>query len=324
MEAPRAGPSTMKVTEHLAAATDPLVSFEIIPPRRGGDLASLLDLIENLAAHRPPFIDITSHAAEVVLDEGPDGPRRRVTRKRPGTLGICALIQNKVGIDAVPHVLCEGFTRDETEDLLIELHYLGIDNIFAVRGDTAKYRKPLDAGRARNEYASDLVDQITAMNHGRFLEDLADAAPTEFCIGVAGYPEKHVEAATLEADVARVKQKVDAGAEYIVTQMFFDNRHYFTFVDECRRQGVDVPIIPGLRIISNVRQLESIPRAFHCEIPAALAEEIRATPDHAPEIGVSWAVDQVQELLASGVPSVHFFVMLSSRAVNAVLARVDV
>ena len=231
----------MKVTEHLANSTGPLISFEIIPPKRGGDLNSLLSLIEDLAVHRPPFIDITSHPAEVVYDQTSDGPRRRVTRKRPGTLGICALIQNKLGIDAVPHVLCETFTREETEDFLIELHYLGIDNVFAVRGDTSEHQKSLDGGRTRNEYASDLVGQITAMNRARFLEDLDNASPTEFCIGAAGYPEKHVDAPTLPADVARVKEKVDAGAEYIVTQMFFDNRHSFTFVDECRTQGINLP-----------------------------------------------------------------------------------
>ena len=314
----------MKVTEHLARATQPPISFEIIPPTRGGDLASLLALIEDLAQHRPPFIDITSHAAEVVYDDTPDGIRRRVTRKRPGTLGICALIQNKYNIDAVPHVLCEGFTREESEDFLIELHYLGIDNVLAVRGDSTGRRKTLDNGRTRNDYASDLVGQITRMNDGRYLEDVADAYPTEFCIGAAGYPEKHFEAPNLRADVKWVKQKVEAGAEYIVTQMFFDNRHYFSFINECRDEGVDVPIIPGLRILTNVRQLTSIPRTFHCEIPETLAHEIGSNPEHARDIGVAWAIEQVTELLESGAPSVHFFVMTKSGAVNAVLAELDI
>ncbi|MGB5168012.1 MAG: methylenetetrahydrofolate reductase [Acidimicrobiia bacterium] len=313
----------MKVIEHLANATGPLFSFEIIPPKRGGDLNSLLALIEDLAVHRPPFIDITSHPAEVVYDETPDGPRRRVTRKRPGTLGICALIQNKLNIDAVPHVLCETFTREETEDFLIELHYLGIDNVFAVRGDTSEHRKSLDGGRTRNNYAIDLVGQITAMNQAQFLEGLDNVSPTEFCVGAAGYPEKHVDAPSLTEDVARVKEKVDAGAEYIVTQMFFDNRHYFSFVDECRRQGIAVPIIPGLRIITNARQLTSIPHTFHCEIPQALAGEIDAAPQHARDIGIAWAVEQTRELLEGGAPSAHFFVMASSNAVNAVLAKLD-
>jgi len=302
----------MKVTEHLAAATDPLISFEIIPPTRGGDLASLLALIEDLTQHHPPFIDITSHAAEVVYDDTSDGIRRRVTRKRPGTLGICALIQNKYNIDAVPHVLCEGFTREESEDFLIELHYLGIDNVLAVRGDSTGRQKPLRDGRSRNDYASDLIDQITAMNDGRYLEDVAD-----------GYPEKHFEAPNLRADVQRVKQKVEAGAEYIVTQMFFDNEHYFSFVDECRNEGIDVPIIPGLRILTNPRQLTSIPRTFHCDIPEALAHEINSTPDHARDIGVAWTTEQATELLEKGVPSVHFFVMAHSGAVNSVLSELD-
>ncbi len=314
----------MKVTEHLANATGPLISFEIIPPKRGGDLASLLSLIEDLAGHHPTFIDITSHSAEVVYEDTPEGIRRRRTRKRPGTLGICALIQNKLNIDAVPHVLCEGFTREETEDFLIELHYLGIDNVLAVRGDSLGREKRPAEGRTCNEHASDLIDQIAAMNHGRFLDDLTDASPTGFSIGAAGYPEKHFEAPNLTADILHVKQKVEAGAEYIVTQMFFDNRHYFAFVDECRAQGIDVPIIPGLRILTNPSQLTSIPRSFHCEIPEALAHEIESTPHRAREIGVTWATDQARELLESGTPSIHFFVLASSRSVDAVLAGLDV
>jgi methylenetetrahydrofolate reductase (NADPH) len=276
-------------------------------------------LIEDLAKHRPPFIDITSHAAEVVYDETPDGVRRRVTRKRPGTLGICALIQNKYNIDAVPHVLCEGFTREESEDFLIELHYLGIDNVLAVRGDSTGRQKPLHDGRSRNDFASDLTSQITRMNDGRYLEEVVDAFPTDFCIGAAGYPEKQFEAPNLKADVEQAKRKVDAGAEYIVTQMFFDNQHYFSFVDECRHQGIDVPIIPGLRVLTSERQLTSIPRTFHCDIPEALAHEIASTPHHARDIGVAWAIAQVSELIDSGASSVHFFVMAKSGAVNAVL-----
>ncbi|MCG8457127.1 MAG: methylenetetrahydrofolate reductase, partial [Holophagales bacterium] len=224
----------MKVTEHLAEADGPLISFEIIPPLRGGDIRSLLSLIDDLVKHRPPFIDITSHAAEVIYDETPDGIQRRIKRKRPGTLGVCALLQNKYNIDAVPHVLCQGFTRQETEDFLIELRYLGIDNVLAIRGDDSGYRKPLDHGRTRNDYASELIAQIADMNKGQYLEDLLDADPADFCVGAAGYPEKHFEAPNLEADVRWVKKKVEAGADYIVTQMFFRNEHYFRFVDMCR------------------------------------------------------------------------------------------
>ncbi|MBT8216325.1 MAG: methylenetetrahydrofolate reductase [NAD(P)H] [Acidimicrobiia bacterium] len=315
----------MRVTEHLERAADPFITFEIIPPTRGGDLASLLGLIEELITHRPPFIDITSHAAEVEYVEGPTGYQKRIKRKRPGTLGVCALIQNKFNVDAVPHILCEGFTRQETEDFLIELRYLDIDNVLAIRGDSSGYEKRLDHGRSRNLYATDLITQITEMNKGIYLEDLLDAAPTEFCIGAAGYPEKHFEAPNLTADIARVKQKVDAGAEYIVTQMFFDNRHYFDFVEACRAQGITVPIIPGIKILATQRQVVSIPRTFHCEIPAALADEVMAAPEaDAPHIGIEWATVQTRELLEAGVPSVHFYVMQSARLVNGVLAALDV
>jgi methylenetetrahydrofolate reductase (NADPH) len=314
----------MKVTEHLARATDPLISFEIIPPLRGGDLDSLLQLIEDLAAFRPPFIDITSHPAEVIYDETPTGYQKRIKRKRPGTLGVCALIQNKFQIDAVPHLLCEGFTREETEDFLIELHYLGIDNVLAIRGDSSGYEKRLDHGRSRNHHAIDLIRQVADMNKGIFLEDLLDASPTSFCAGAAGYPEKHFEAPNLSSDVRWAKTKVEAGAEYLVTQMFFDNAHYFGYVEECRRQGITVPIIPGIKILATQRQLTSIPRNFHCDIPAELAEAVTAAdPDQVTDVGVAWAVDQSRELLDAGVPALHFYVMSSSGAVGRLLAALD-
>ena len=312
----------MKVTEHLANATEPLISFEIIPPLRGGDVRGLLVLIEDLVKYHPPFIDITSHAAEVIYDETPQGIQRRVKRKRPGTLGVCALIQNKYHIDAVPHILCQGFTREETEDFLIELRYLGIDNVLAVRGDDSGFQKPLQYGRSANRYACDLVAQIAAMNRGRYLEeDLLDAEPTSFCVGIGGYPEKHFEAPNLQLDVRRVKEKVDAGAHYVVTQMFFDNAHYFRFVDLCRHQGIDVPIIPGLKILTSENQLTSIPRTFFVEIPAALSDEVIANPGRTVDIGVEWALQQTQELLDRGVPSVHFYVMQSAGAIKKLMAK---
>ncbi len=314
----------MKVTEHLANATGPLITFEIVPPRRGGDLASLLRLAEELVRHRPPYIDITSHSAEIVYTETPEGIRQRVSRKRPGTLGVCALLQNKFRVDAVPHVLCEGFTREETEDFLIELHYLGIDNVFAVRGDPTGYEKALSHGRTRNRYAADLVTQISAMNAGRFLEDVIDASPTTYCIGVAAYPEKHAEAPDLITDVARVKEKIDLGAEYIVTQMFFDNNHYFRLVDQCRAQGITVPIIPGLKVLTTAQHVQTLPKLFHCEIPIALFEEVEANPHRARDIGVVWAVEQARQLLDAGVPSLHFFVTTSSSAVDEVLTGIGI
>ncbi len=309
----------MRVTEHLDRAKAPPISFEIIPPRRGGDLESLLALIQDLSRHRPPFIDITSHAAEVTYEETPTGVMKRVKRKRPGTLGLCALIQNKFYIDAVPHVLCEGFTKEETEDFLIELHYLGIDNVLAIRGDRVGLHKPLN-GRTVNDHASDLVSQIADMNKGVYLEDLLDAAATEFCIGAAGYPEKHVEAPNLQTDVRWVKHKVDAGAEYIVTQMFFDNDHYVRFVAECRRQGVAVPIIPGLKILTTKRHLTSLPSSFHCDIPPALADEVvAADADQVTDVGVAWAIEQSRDLLDRGAPSLHFYVMSNAGAVGRVV-----
>ncbi|MFY9820588.1 MAG: methylenetetrahydrofolate reductase [Thermoanaerobaculia bacterium] len=312
----------MKVTDHLANAKEPLISFEIIPPMRGGDVKGLLGLIDDLVKYHPPFIDITSHAAEVIYEETSQGIQRRVKRKRPGTLGVCALIQNKYHIDAVPHILCQGFTREETEDFLIELRYLGIDNVLAVRGDDSGFQKPLTYGRSANRYACDLVAQIHAMNHGRYLEQgLLDAEPTSFCVGVGGYPEKHFEAANLMLDARRVKEKVDNGAHYVVTQMFFDNRHYFHYADLCGQQGIAVPIIPGLKILTSEKQLSSIPRTFYVEIPAELADEVMANPQHVVDIGVEWAVKQTQELLDRGVPSVHFYVMQSAGAIKKLMAK---
>jgi methylenetetrahydrofolate reductase (NADPH) len=316
----------LKVTEHLANADHPLISFEIIPPLRGGDVKGLLALIDDLVKYHPPFIDITSHAAEVIYDETPTGIQRRVKRKRPGTLGVCALIQNKYHIDAVPHILCQGFTREETEDFLIELRYLGIDNVLAVRGDESGFQKPLQYGRSANRYACDLVAQIDAMNHGRYLEqDLLDAQPTSFCIGVGGYPEKHFEAPNLPLDVRRVKEKIDAGAHYVVTQMFFENRHYFHYLDLCREQGINVPIIPGLKILTSAKQLSTLPRNFFVEIPAELSDEVLAAkPEHVADIGVEWALKQSQELLERGVPSLHFYVMQSAGAIKKLMSKLKI
>ena len=306
----------MKVIEHLEQATGPLISFEIIPPLRGGNAQGLLQLIEDVMPYRPPYIDVTSHAAEVAYEETPDGIRRKVKRKRPGTLGICALIQNKYNVDAVPHMLCYGFTKEETEDFMIELKFLGIDNVLAVRGDHNGPAKPRQSGRTHNEYALDLVSQITAMNRGEYLEDdLLDATPSDFCIGVAGYPEKHYEAPNLSADIRRTKEKVDAGADYIVTQMFFDNTYYHQFVAGCRQAGIEVPIIPGIKILTARSQLASIPRNFKVEIPAALADEAAAAkPNQVMDIGVEWAKMQVEDLIAHDVPAAHFYIMQSSTA----------
>jgi methylenetetrahydrofolate reductase (NADPH) len=313
----------MKVIDHLEKAKEPLISFELIPPKRGGDITQVLRVIDGIIKFKPPFIDITSHSAEVIYEETPGGIKKKVKRKRPGTLGICALIQNKYNVDAVPHILVKGFTREETEDFMIELNYLGIDNILAIRGDDSGYEKPIPMGRSANQNSIELVEQIMKMNRGIYLEDsLLDAKPTNFCVGVGGYPEKHFEAPNLRADIKFAKQKIDAGAEYIVTQMFYDNKFYFDFVEQCREIGIDVPIIPGLKILTSKAQLHSIPKDFHVTIPSALFDEIEnAKSDEILNIGVEWSANQVRELLDKNVPSVHFYVMLNSKPISMVMER---
>jgi len=316
----------MKVIEHLEKSKEPLISFELIPPKRGGDIKSLLSVIDNISKYNPPFIDITSHAAEVVYEETPSGIQKKIKRKRPGTLGICALIQNKYNIDAVPHILTKGFTREETEDFLIEVSYLGIENILAIRGDDSGYDKPIPLGRSVNHYAVDLVKQIVAMNHGHYLEEnLLDAKPSNFCIGVGGYPEKHFEAPNLETDIQHVKAKVDAGADYVVTQMFFDNEAYFKYIEKCKKAGINVPIIPGLKIITGKSHLVSIPKNFYINLPPELVNQIYdAKPEEVLDIGVEWAAKQVEELFNHNIPSVHFYIMLNSTPVIKLMERLKI
>jgi methylenetetrahydrofolate reductase (NADPH) len=316
----------MKVTEHLKNAKEPLLSFEIIPPKRGGDIESLLKVIDDISKFNPPFIDITSHAAEVSYEETSHGIEKRIKRKRPGTLGICALIQKKYNIDAVPHILCQGFTREETEDFLIELQYLEIKNVMAIRGDDKGYKKPLRAGRTANEYAVNLVQQIDDMNHGHYLEDeLLDAKSSDFCIGVSGYPEKHFEAPNLDMDIQFLKQKIDAGAGYVVTQMFFDNREYFNYVEKCRMAGIDVPIIPGIKIITSKKQLTTIPRNFYVDIPNELAVKImNAKSKDVINTGVEWAKTQVDDLLSKNVPGIHFYIMQNSGPIKSLFNKLGI
>ncbi len=313
----------MKVIEHLDKAKQPLISFELIPPKRGGDIKSLLAVLDDLVNYNPPFIDITSHAAEVIYDETEEGIKKRVKRKRPGTLGICALIQNKYNIEAVPHVLCNGFTREETEDFLIEIQYLGIENVLAIRGDENVYQKPIRHGRSINVFAVDLVKQISNMNKGIYLEDnLLDAKASDFCIGVAGYPEKHFEAPNLKSDINYIKEKIKAGAQYIVTQMFYENKDYFDFVAACRNEGIEIPIIPGLKILLAQSNLTSLPKNFHISVPEELADEVHAAkPEHSMEIGVNWAVKQVEELLNNNVPAIHFYIMQNSKPINMLMKK---
>lgn len=311
----------MKIIERFERADEPLISYEIIPPTRGGSVQQVLGIVEELMRFEPPFIDVTSHSAQVYYEEMTDGTWRRcVKRKRPGTLGICAAIKSRFGVEAVPHLLCNGFTREETEDALIELNYLGIQNVMALRGDENDYKKPIRNGRTCNHYAEELVQQVVRMNHGEYLEKLMDAAPTDFCVGVAGYPEKHFEAPNMTWDILNLKRKIDAGAHYIVTQMFFENERYLNFVERCRDVGITVPIIPGLKIISTKTQLQNLPRNFHVSLPESLAAELEeARPEHVADIGAEWAIHQSEELMNAGVPCVHFYIMQSTRLVSRVV-----
>ncbi len=316
----------MKVIEHIEKASNPLISFEIIPLPRGGDIKLLFNVIDEIIKYNPPFIDVTSHSAQVQYEETPHGIQKKVKRKRPGTIGISVAIKNKYNIDTVPHLLCNGFTKEETEDALIELNYLGIENILAVRGDESGYKKPIPVGRSCNIYALELVRQVVCMNNGKYLEEeLLDAAPTNFCIGVGGYPEKHFEAPNLNADIKFAKEKVNAGADYIVTQMFYNNKYYFEYVDKCRQEGINVPIIPGLKILTARSQLTMLPKNFFIEIPSELSSEIlEAKPEHVLDIGVEWSVKQCEELLNKGVPLLHFYIMQNTKPIRKLFTKLKI
>ena len=305
----------MHVIEHLNKASDTLFSFEIIPPPRGKTVRDIIDMVEQIAPVNPPFIDVTSHTAEATYEEKPDGSiKRRIKKKRPGTISICGIIQNRYGIDTVPHLLCTGFTREETEDAIIELNYLGIHNVLAIRGDESNYNKVISSGRTRNIYASDLVKQLADLRQAKFLDDIANSEPIDFCIGVGGYPEKHVEAPNLKTDIAHLKEKIDAGADYVVTQMFFNNADFHQYVKLCREADITVPIIPGIKLIDSMRQLNTLAKHFHVTIPDELVDEIMASPRHVREIGCAWGKKQLAELLDAGVECVHFYVMNDASA----------
>ncbi len=315
----------MKVTDHYAQSKDPLISFEIIPPKRGGSIEAVFNALDQVIRFKPPFIDITSHAAEADFRELPDGTlKRQIKRKRPGTIGLAAAIKHRYNVDVVPHLICKGFTKEETEDALIELHYLGIENVLAIRGDDHAYSKPMDKDRQVNSYASDLVKQIEAMNSGQYLEELIDAHPTNFCIGVGGYPEKHVDAPNMAADIRRLKEKVDAGADYIVTQLFYDNSHYFRFVDNCRKAGIDVPIIPGLKVMTRAEHLNTLPGIFHVDIPVELCEAVQNEPNRAAVHGIEWAKKQSMELLEAGVQGLHYYIMADPKAAIQVIESLPI
>ncbi|KHD90007.1 MAG: 5,10-methylenetetrahydrofolate reductase [Bdellovibrio sp. ArHS] len=300
----------MKVIEHIEKAQAPLFSYEIVPPPRGRSIKDIIEVVEALAPLNPPWIDVTSHSSTSYFQERIDGTiQKKTLKKRPGTLGICGVIQNRFKIDTVAHILCLGFTREETEDALIELSFLGIENVLALRGDTPNFQKQIRVDRTVNSYASGLVSQIKDLRDGKFLDDLDRADSLDFCVGVAGYPEKHFEAACLKNDIQNLKKKVEAGADYIVTQMFFDNQKYFDFVTQCREAGITVPIIPGLKVLKSANQLKTIPKNFYIDLPEELVDGLLESPQHAAEIGMNWCRKQVEGLLNFGVPAVHFYVL---------------
>ncbi|MFC1581820.1 methylenetetrahydrofolate reductase [Candidatus Neomarinimicrobiota bacterium] len=313
----------MKVIEYIEKSSKTLFSYEIIPPKRGGKIEDVFSILEQLIKFEPPFIDLTSRSAEIYYEDiAQEMVKRHVKRKRPGTIGLSAAIKNRYNIETVPHLLCTGFSREETEDALIELNYLGINNVLAVRGDELRKNHIEKSGKTHNQFAADLVRQITDMNLGKYLEDLEDASATDFCIGVGGYPEKHFESPNLETDLKFLKKKVDAGADYLVTQMVFNNATYFNFVDNCRLIGINIPIIPGIKIISRKSHLRTIPKSFLVDIPKELSDQIsEATDEDTQQIGIDWATQQCHELVKAGVPCIHFYIMNSAAEVADVVSK---
>ncbi len=304
----------MKVIDHLNKAKGKtLFSIEILPPLKGANIKSLYDNLDPLMEFKPPFVDVTYHREEYVYKKKENGLlEKRSTRKRPGTVGICAALQNHYQVDTVPHIICGGFSKEETENALIDLHFLGIDNVLALQGDAIKSEARFAAESDGHKYASELLGQVVAMNKGIYMdEDLENASPTNFCVGVAGYPEKHFAAPNLKQDLKYLKLKVDMGAEYIVTQMFFDNRKYMEFVRLCRESGITVPIIPGIKPITTKSQASILPTVFHIDLPEALADEVEKCKDNTAvkEVGIKWAVQQSKELIKFGVPTLHFYSM---------------
>jgi methylenetetrahydrofolate reductase (NADPH) len=316
----------MKVTDHIAQAKDTLVSFEILPPLKGKTINSIFDHLNPLMEFKPSFINVTYHRAEHVFKKKSDGTFEKVeVRKRPGTVGICAAIQNHYNIDAVPHLICGGFSKRETEDALIDLNFIGVQNVLVLRGDAAKNETFFEPHPEGNKYAIDLLKQTIDLNHGVYLEeDIRDGFRTDFCAGVAGYPEKHFESPNMEIEMQRLKEKVDAGAEYIMTQMFFDNSKFFAFVEKCRAMGIQAPIIPGLKPLTTKKQLSVIPRTFHVDIPTELSNEMMKakTDEDCKKIGTEWLIQQSKELKAYGVPVLHYYTLGSPKVIYNVVKNV--
>ncbi|MFN4766160.1 MAG: methylenetetrahydrofolate reductase [NAD(P)H] [Bacteroidota bacterium] len=317
----------MKITDHIQGANGrTLFSFEILPPLKGQDIHEIYNGIAPLMEFKPPFIDVTYHREEFLLKPLADRTFRRITtRKRPGTVAICAAIMNRFKVDAVPHLICGGFSKEETENALIDLHFLGIDNVLVLRGDNLKHETSFVPQPDGNQNALELLQQVDRMNQGRYMDDeLVNATATNFCIGVAGYPEKHHDAPNLKADIRWLKQKVKAGAKFITTQMFFDNKAYFDFVATCRKEGIDIPIIPGIKPLATLKQITLLPKVFHIDIPEALADAVEQAPNEQAvrQIGIEWAIEQCRELKAAGVPVLHFYTMGKSQATKRIAEAV--
>jgi methylenetetrahydrofolate reductase (NADPH) len=317
----------MKVTQDFENAGDStLFSFEVLPPLKGQHIQTLFDHIDPLMEFNPPFIDVTYHREEFEYKKLPNGlMERKTVRKRPGTVGICAALQNKYKIDAVPHIICGGFTKEETENALIDLNFLGIDNIMVLQGDARKPDRDFKPEKGGHAYASELLEQVVELNRGIFLDDeLEQAHHSDFCIGVSGYPEKHMAAPNLELDMKYLKQKVDKGADYIVTQMFFDTQKYIDFVTKCREMDINIPIVPGLKPITSLRQLTILPQIFHIDLPYDLTNALEKAKnnDQAKEIGIEWAIQQSKELIEFGVPTLHYYSMGKSESVYKVAREV--
>jgi len=316
----------MKVTEHFKNTDKKLFSFEILPPLKGKSINELFIQIEPLLEFNPAFVDVTYHREEYVYKKRENGLlERQSIRKRPGTVAICAAIQNKYHIDAVPHIICGGFSAEETENALIDLNFLGIENIMVLRGDPLKSEKKYVPEEGGHYYASDLIKQISNLKKGEYLDDeLLNQHPMDFCLGVAAYPEKHFEAPNLTTDLKNLKHKVDLGADYIVTQMFFDNKKYFQFVDSCREIGINVPIIPGIKPITSRNQIYDIPKTFYIDIPEDLFNAIESCKDNAQalEVGIEWNIQQSKELLKNGAPAIHYFTMSKSQSIRRIVQAV--
>ncbi len=317
----------MKVTEHLKKHTgETQFSFEIIPPKKGNHIQDLYDNIDPLMEFNPPFIDVTTSREEhIYIDKGNGLLDRKITRMRPGTVGICAAIKHKYNVDTIPHVLCGGFTKEETEYLLVDCHYLGIENVMALRGDAMSHQRYFEASKGGHQYATQLVGQISSLNNGKYLHDVIEANhKTDFCIGVAGYPEKHLESPSLQTDLKRLKEKVDAGADYVVTQMFFDNQKYFEFLAAAKEIGIDVPILPGIKPLAVQKHLQLLPQVFKIDLPEPLITEVDKckTNKEVRQVGVEWAIEQSKELMAAGVPVLHYYSMGKSTNIKAIAKAV--